>query len=122
MIRACREALDLTQEDVALALGVSFGAVSQWETGRTHPRRAVAYKLDGLLQGAGRIFGALGYAVPKAEPTEVSVSPLDALAARMEGQALALRAVLRVVRQLASLGVDVSGLPGDDVLNPPIAQ
>jgi hypothetical protein len=53
-------------------------------------------------------------------PTELS--QLDEMVARMGAQARALRAVLRVVRQLDEWGVDVSGLPGDDELIPPIAQ
>lgn len=34
-IRRCREALELTQQQIATAVGVSAAAVSQWETGDT---------------------------------------------------------------------------------------
>jgi transcriptional regulator with XRE-family HTH domain len=64
VIRAFRELAKLSQEDVALGVGVSFGAVSQWETGRVHPRRAVSARLDKFLGADGAIMGALGYAMP----------------------------------------------------------
>jgi phage repressor protein C with HTH and peptisase S24 domain len=37
-LKAARKAAGLTQADVAKALGVTFGAVSQWETGATSPK------------------------------------------------------------------------------------
>lgn len=37
-IRALREGLQLTQEELAHALGVSRAAISSWETGQTMPR------------------------------------------------------------------------------------
>ena len=59
-----RSAAGLSQEEVSVALGVSPGAVSQWETGRSHPRRAKALRLDELLGAGGAITDALGYALP----------------------------------------------------------
>lgn len=64
MIKRHREARGETQEDIGLAVGVSFGAVSQWEKGRTLPRRGVAFKLDAYLQADGEIIAALGYTRP----------------------------------------------------------
>lgn len=64
MIKRYREERGRTLEDVALAVGLTFGAVSQWENGRTHPRRAVAFKLDDFLEAGGELVAALGYARP----------------------------------------------------------
>lgn len=69
MIKRYREAGGHTLEDVALAVHLTFGAVSQWENGRTHPRRATAFKLDEFLQADGAIVAALGYARPTSEGT-----------------------------------------------------
>ena len=49
-VRAAREKLNLTQEDVAQRLGVTASAVSTWEAGRARPR------LDKLTQLA-ELFG-----------------------------------------------------------------
>lgn len=73
MIRRYRELSELKQDELAAAVGVSFGAVSQWETGRTHPRRAIAMKLDQLLGAGGEIMGALGYAHPEDRTDEISL-------------------------------------------------
>lgn len=49
-IRALREGLQLTQEQLAKALGVSRGAVSSWEIGLTSPR---GKRLQKLAQALG---------------------------------------------------------------------
>jgi len=53
LIKKLRKRLALTQDDLALILGVSKGAVVSWESGRSKPRQA--YK-EGLvaLRGLGR--------------------------------------------------------------------
>lgn len=61
LIRERRDAAKLTQDDVAAQVGVSPGAVSQWETGRAHPRRATAIRLEQLFKANGSILDALGY-------------------------------------------------------------
>ncbi len=40
--RLVREEAGLTQEELASVLGVSAPAISRWEAGTRHPRRAVA--------------------------------------------------------------------------------
>lgn len=72
IIKRLREERGQTLEDVALAVGLTFGAVSQWENGRTHPRRAVAFKLDDFLQADGAIIAALGYARPTTGPSDAA--------------------------------------------------
>jgi hypothetical protein len=75
---------------------------------------------DGMQAAVMQAFG--WPATWSTEPPSLPLSQLDEMVARMGAQARALRAVLRVVRQLDEWGVDVSGLPGDDELIPPIAQ
>ena len=50
VIRARRETLELSQEDVAQRLGVTRNAVQQWESGATHPRTKRLRALAALLQ------------------------------------------------------------------------
>ena len=48
-IRAIREALSLSQEELASKLGVSFATVNRWEGGKSEPQRAQAEKLEELI-------------------------------------------------------------------------
>lgn len=83
VIREHRERANLSQEEVAAGLRVTYGAVSQWENGRTHPRRAIALKLDELLGAHGEVAGALGYVTPapQTETARVLAEILERLAA-----------------------------------------
>ncbi len=45
-----REAVKLTQEEVAKQLGVGQSAVSMWETGKSVPRPAILKKLAQLFK------------------------------------------------------------------------
>jgi len=84
-IRQHRTNAGMSLADVAAILGVTEGAVSQWETGRTSPRRATAIKLDGALSAGGKILEALGYVTP-AIPPDVNriVAAIEELAIRVE--------------------------------------
>ena len=44
-LKAAREQRDIDQRDVARAVGVSFGAVSRWESGETVPKDDAIAKL-----------------------------------------------------------------------------
>lgn len=71
--------------DVAGLVGVTEGAASQWETGRTHPRRATAIKLDGVLNAGGKVLEALGYVTPTVPPdVNRIVAAIEELAIRVE--------------------------------------
>lgn len=48
-IKEARLAKGLTQEQLAKAVGVTQGAVAQWENGLTHPAFAVLRKLAEAL-------------------------------------------------------------------------
>ena len=38
-VKAVRKALNLSQEELAHALGVSFATVNRWENGKTNPSK-----------------------------------------------------------------------------------
>ena len=52
-LRAIREALDLTQEELAERLDVSFASVNRWESGRVRPQRASREAIAALAEEAG---------------------------------------------------------------------
>jgi transcriptional regulator with XRE-family HTH domain len=84
--RRYRQARNLTQRQVASALGVSASAVAQWESGADVPRRANALRLDEVLDAAGAVAAAFGYTADDAatEPDRLELlRRLDALDARV---------------------------------------
>ena len=52
-LRAIREALDLTQEELAERLDVSFASVNRWEGGKVRPQRASREAIAALAEEAG---------------------------------------------------------------------
>ncbi|MFH1314290.1 MAG: helix-turn-helix transcriptional regulator [Candidatus Eisenbacteria bacterium] len=65
LVKEVRKQLDLSQEDLARELGVSFATVNRWETGRTRPSRLAIAQLDAFCgrmteQGALRLPPRLG--------------------------------------------------------------
>ena len=52
-LRAIRASLDLTQEQLADRLGVSFATVNRWEGGVTMPQKAAREAIAALASGAG---------------------------------------------------------------------
>ena len=52
-IQAIRARLDLTQEQLAERLGVSFATVNRWEGGVTTPQRAARIAIAALASEAG---------------------------------------------------------------------
>ena len=52
-LQAIRARLDLTQEQLAERLGVSFATVNRWEGGVTRPQRAARTAIDALAAEAG---------------------------------------------------------------------
>ncbi|WP_281914831.1 helix-turn-helix domain-containing protein, partial [Caldimonas thermodepolymerans] len=53
ILRATRAALNLTQEQLAERLGVSFATVNRWEGGGTKPQRAAQEAILALAREAG---------------------------------------------------------------------
>ena len=53
LLRAIRASLDLTQEQLADRLGVSFATVNRWEGGVTMPQKAAREAIAALASGAG---------------------------------------------------------------------
>ena len=51
-LKSAREALELSQTDVAERCGVTRGAVCRWETGQRTPRGLAASVLRGILDSA----------------------------------------------------------------------
>lgn len=57
-LRAVRDRLNLTQEQLAERLGVSFASVNRWEGGQSKPQRAQAQAIAALVREAGIEVGA----------------------------------------------------------------
>jgi type I restriction enzyme M protein len=53
LLRAIRSKLNLTQEQLAERLGVSFATVNRWESGGTKPQRAALAAIHALAEEAG---------------------------------------------------------------------
>ncbi len=53
----------VSQHDLAVAVGVTDGAVSNYERGINTPRRRVAAQMDDHLRGDGAILEGFGYLV-----------------------------------------------------------
>ena len=53
LLRAIRSELNLTQEQLAERLGVSFATVNRWEGGGTRPQRAALAAIQALAEEAG---------------------------------------------------------------------
>ncbi len=53
VLRAIRASLDLTQEQLAERLGVTFATVNRWEGGATRPQKAAREAIAALAAGAG---------------------------------------------------------------------
>ena len=65
LLRAIRARLDLSQEQLAERLGVSFASINRWEGGAIKPQKAAQEAIAALAVEAG---------VDAAEPTEAAVS------------------------------------------------
>ena len=46
LIKTVREQLDLSQEDLARKIGVSYATVNRWENGQTTPSKLAKAQLD----------------------------------------------------------------------------
>jgi DNA-binding transcriptional regulator YiaG len=46
LVKSIREQLDISQEDLARALGVSFATVNRWENGQARPSKLAKAQLD----------------------------------------------------------------------------
>lgn len=64
VIRRHRNERGLSQQDLAVAVGKSVAAVTQWEREIIVPRRGTAEALDKALSAGGEILAALGYTGP----------------------------------------------------------
>ena len=67
-LRAIRASLDLTQEQLADRLGVSFASVNRWEGGANRPQKAARAAIAAFAAEAG-----IGTAEPAASETESAV-------------------------------------------------
>ena len=83
----------MSQWELAVALGVTNGAISQWETGRTKPRRSSAQRLDDMLGADGEILAAYGFAGGVSQAEELAqlqerVEQLERAVTTLAGQVL----------------------------------
>ena len=53
LIHKLRLALGLTQEQLAVALGVTYSTINRWENGRSKPSPLAMEKIESLLQEMG---------------------------------------------------------------------
>ena len=73
-LRAIRETLDLTQEELAERLDVSFASVNRWEGGKVRPQRASREAIAALAEEVGVDVGEVesgGVAADKGEPVRL---------------------------------------------------
>ncbi len=59
-VKAVRTALNLSQEELAHALGVSFATVNRWENGKTNPSKLAQATFDNFRKKM-RTQGRLGH-------------------------------------------------------------
>lgn len=52
-IKAIRQHLRLSQEELAYKLGVSFTSVNRWENGQTKPSKLARKQLEALCKACG---------------------------------------------------------------------
>lgn len=78
-------------QTVAVAIGVTTGAVNKWELDRDNPRPHNAQALDDYLEAGGAILAAYGFTTPAVPP---SAADLAALAARVDTLERAVEALL----------------------------
>ena len=52
-LRALRSALQVSQEELATRLGVSFATVNRWESGKSRPQRAQREAIERLVEDSG---------------------------------------------------------------------
>src|ERR1700737_4786675 len=53
ILRTIRNQLNLSQEQLAAKLNVSFASVNRWEAGKSRPQRAQAHAIEALVEEAG---------------------------------------------------------------------
>ncbi len=51
-IKKIRAKLNMTQQELAVALGVSLSTVANWESGRSNPSRLAITQIQGLLRSS----------------------------------------------------------------------
>ncbi len=98
----------MSQMQLAVALGVSMPAVSQWERNINTPRREMAERIDEHLGAGGAVLAAFGYLNPpddddqqerlRSQVAELSEA-VEALAAQVKAQGAELRRLVRLSRQ-----------------------
>jgi transcriptional regulator with XRE-family HTH domain len=101
-----RKTRGLSQQALAVKLGMSAAAVTQWERGVIVPRRATVERLDEVLEADGAILAAFGYTAGlSADDPDRKIIPLDD-AARLRQliaeQALQLSALTARVEDLGA--------------------
>jgi len=94
-LRSRREAVGMSQEELAIAVGVSPGMVSQWETGKAAPRRPKAMRIDESLGAAGAVLDAFGYGTPAGVEDQIV-----ALTERVRQQGELIEALAAEISQL----------------------
>jgi transcriptional regulator with XRE-family HTH domain len=98
-LQRLRKARGLSQQDLAVAIGMTAAAVTQWETGKITPRRSTAALIDAALGTDDQVLALFGYATPAAAGDELTrrIDALERSNARLEGE---VRSLARLVKEL----------------------
>lgn len=97
-----RRLAGLSQHALAVAVGLTAGAVAQWERGLTSPRPTTARQVDELLDAGGAIMSAFGYSTPAAATPPASADEVEALRVQV---AVLVEQVQSLMRDVAAQGV-----------------
>jgi len=84
-----RKAADLSQQELAVMIGMSLPIVSRWERGTNIPSREAAARVDEALEAGGEILAAFGYAAIQPDALselQAQVAELTARVDRMQAQ------------------------------------
>lgn len=101
IVRKWRTTRGLSQQALAVAVGMSAAAVTQWERDVVVPKRETAAKLDEALDAGGEVLAAFGYSVP-VDPDQ-RISQLEGEVADLRRQLIELARVVRDLGERALL-------------------
>lgn len=113
LLKELRSTLDVSQLQLAVAIGVTPGAISQIETGKTSPKRETAQKIDDALKAGGQVMRIFGFSEPVRGLDPEVLTQLDVRYAPMEMAESGLATMERLADDLEKLRKRVARLEAD---------